>query len=238
MAARSERVEDFDHRYVTVEVWHPGCWTLESTRNIDGGILGYQTTSMPDTDRQVGYYTVYGDSRSTVTTLIETIRYSETVHSVTEIANRPAIAPVSRDIVVETDSSGGLRRAFRQRGYLHLGPTDHRSGKERRTLLTVRPRQDIMADLAALTSTHEAEVTVRKIGTLSGTSSSKQIHDNSTLSVRQREAFELARERGYFEYPRRITASELAKELNITKSTFLEHLHKAENKILGSIHLY
>lgn len=238
MAARAARVDGFDHRFVTVEVWHPGCWTLESTRNTDGGILGYQTTSIPNTKRQMGYYTVYGDSRSTVADLIEAIRSSDTVYSVTEITNGPSIAPVTRDLVVEMDSTGGLRQAFRQRGYLHLGPTDHRRGIERRTLLTARPHQDILADLADLSSTHDAEVTVRRFGPLSNASTSVRTPDRSSLSVRQREAFELARERGYFEYPRRTTAGELADELDVTKSTFLEHLHKAENKLLETIHLY
>lgn len=44
--------------------------------------------------------------------------------------------------------------------------------------------------------------------------------------------FELARQRGYYHSPKWATASELANELRITTSTFHEHLHKAEEKIL------
>jgi predicted DNA binding protein len=53
------------------------------------------------------------------------------------------------------------------------------------------------------------------------------------LSERQREAFELARDRGYYEWPRNVSGTELAAEWNVTKATFLEHLRKAEGKLLG-----
>ncbi|SEP10384.1 HTH DNA binding domain-containing protein [Halogranum amylolyticum] len=52
------------------------------------------------------------------------------------------------------------------------------------------------------------------------------------LSHRQREVFQLARKRGYYQHPKAITAGELAAELGITTSTFHEHLHKAEAKVL------
>jgi len=51
------------------------------------------------------------------------------------------------------------------------------------------------------------------------------------LSERQREVFKLARRRGYYEWPREVSATELAEELDVSKATALEHLRKAEAKI-------
>ncbi|SEM06288.1 HTH DNA binding domain-containing protein [Haloferax larsenii] len=53
------------------------------------------------------------------------------------------------------------------------------------------------------------------------------------LSDRQREVFELARERGYYAIPREVSGSDLADELGISKTTLHEHLRKVEAKLLG-----
>jgi predicted DNA binding protein len=47
--------------------------------------------------------------------------------------------------------------------------------------------------------------------------------------------FLFAREHGYYEWPRNVTARELAEEFDITKTTFLEHLRKAESKLLTAV---
>ncbi|WP_266081949.1 helix-turn-helix domain-containing protein [Haladaptatus caseinilyticus] len=52
------------------------------------------------------------------------------------------------------------------------------------------------------------------------------------LTSRQREVVETALDTGYFEWPRRISSEELATELGITRGTCLEHLRKAQAKLL------
>lgn len=52
------------------------------------------------------------------------------------------------------------------------------------------------------------------------------------LSSRQAEVIELALISGYFDWPRKIEAQDLASELDITHPTLLEHLRKAEKKLL------
>lgn len=51
------------------------------------------------------------------------------------------------------------------------------------------------------------------------------------LTAKQRAALEVAHRQGYFERPRRTTATELAETLDISHSTFLQHLHRAQEKI-------
>jgi predicted DNA binding protein len=41
-------------------------------------------------------------------------------------------------------------------------------------------------------------------------------------------------ERGYYEWPREVDAKTLADELGIAKATMLEHLRKAEGKVLNA----
>lgn len=55
---------------------------------------------------------------------------------------------------------------------------------------------------------------------------------DSILSERQSEVITEAVRRGYYEWPREIDAETLAEDLDITHSTFLEHLRKAESALL------
>lgn len=52
------------------------------------------------------------------------------------------------------------------------------------------------------------------------------------LTGRQREVVQTALEAGYFEWPREISSEDLAAKLDITRGTCLEHLRKAESKLL------
>ncbi|MEJ2248711.1 MAG: helix-turn-helix domain-containing protein [Candidatus Lokiarchaeota archaeon] len=55
------------------------------------------------------------------------------------------------------------------------------------------------------------------------------------LTPRQRDAILLAKNLGYYEWPRRLNATQIAKYMNISKSTLIEHLRKAENSLINQI---
>jgi predicted DNA binding protein len=59
--------------------------------------------------------------------------------------------------------------------------------------------------------------------------------DRSELTERQREVLETAHEMGYFEYPKRANAGDVAEELGVDDSTFVEHLSAAQGKLLSAI---
>ncbi|ELY91875.1 Bacterio-opsin activator HTH domain-containing protein [Natrialba hulunbeirensis JCM 10989] len=59
--------------------------------------------------------------------------------------------------------------------------------------------------------------------------------DRAALTARQREVLETANEMGYFEYPKRANATEVADALEITPSTFTEHLAAAQRTLLDSV---
>ncbi len=60
--------------------------------------------------------------------------------------------------------------------------------------------------------------------------------DQRGLTPRQLQIILRAMDRGYFDYPRKTDLSTLAKELNISKSTLLEILRRAEKKALISLY--
>jgi len=56
----------------------------------------------------------------------------------------------------------------------------------------------------------------------------------SDLTLKEEEVLMLAIENGYYEYPRRINGTELARKIKVSKSTVIEQLRKAENKVMIS----
>ena len=59
--------------------------------------------------------------------------------------------------------------------------------------------------------------------------------DRGRLTARQQEVLERAHEMGYFEHPKGANAGEVADSLDISRSTFSEHLSAAQTKLLDAI---
>jgi DNA-binding CsgD family transcriptional regulator len=57
----------------------------------------------------------------------------------------------------------------------------------------------------------------------------------SKLTVKQRQALLTAFALGYYDVPRRISSEDLSRHLNADKSTIVEHLRKAERKLIDGI---
>ncbi|GAA0253275.1 helix-turn-helix domain-containing protein [Haladaptatus pallidirubidus] len=229
--------------YLTVDMWHPDCWTLHVTQKVDAGLLGYEMTIREaDIADRFRLYRVYGDSRDAVAELIDAVDDTDLTEAV--IILSPTAAPDSRtfgsitqDILVEFDPAPGTRAAFTSRGFMHYGPSQHENGRERRTLLTISDRDRVYQALEDIEDAYDADITIERF-TTSHTPSGMQDLPSDGLSPRQREAFQLARTRGYYDYPRNVTAQDLADEFGISRTTFLEHLRKAERELLTGIEFH
>ncbi|MFW6018706.1 MAG: helix-turn-helix domain-containing protein [Halapricum sp.] len=123
---------------------------------------------------------------------------------------------------------------FEEHNCLYQSPTIYRQGWEHYTAVAFDD-DDIRALLSDLRSDRDIEL-------LSKTSiAEKQIPHSmlapanqlfENLTDRQLAALQLALERGYYEQPRKTSLRELAEQTSVARSTYEEHLRKAENKLL------
>lgn len=59
--------------------------------------------------------------------------------------------------------------------------------------------------------------------------------DRGALTERQREVLERAHEMGYFDHPKGANAGDVADDLDISRSTFTEHVAAAQTKLLDAV---
>ena len=123
---------------------------------------------------------------------------------------------------------------FETHNCLYQPPTIHRQGWEHYSVIAFDER-----DIRALLHELEAD---RDIEVLSKTAITEQRIPHSMLAPvdqlfedvteRQMAALRLALESGYYQQPRKTSLRDLADQTAVARSTYEEHLRKAENKLL------
>ncbi len=74
---------------------------------------------------------------------------------------------------------------------------------------------------------------IKKLGAFELLCLKKSTFDGFNLSEQQEVVLKYAIARGYYNWPRKISAQDLAKKLGLNKATLLEHLRKAEIKVMN-----
>lgn len=132
---------------------------------------------------------------------------------------------------------GSIIERFEEYNCLYQPPTIHRQGWEHYTVIAFDE-----GDVRELLHNLEAD---RDIEVLSKTAIQEQQIPHSMLTPvdqlfedvtdRQMAALRLALESGYYEQPRKTSLRELAEHTAVARSTYEEHLRKAENKLLTNV---
>ncbi|PSP44835.1 bacterio-opsin activator [Halobacteriales archaeon QH_6_66_25] len=157
-----------------------------------------------------------------ITFLIDTGKFSSSIAAKLEASEQ--VTEVERiddrRLLVTKRSCGALPVIRRNHGKLR--GMDRVSGSQRVFDILVFRRDDLKQIVEELND----------IGTVSLGQLSPYDERGGTLSARQAEVVELALDHGYFEWPRETDAEALAEKLDIAHPTLLEHLRKAEKKLL------
>jgi predicted DNA binding protein len=79
----------------------------------------------------------------------------------------------------------------------------------------------------------------KKIGTVNKISFVKSLYNEQTilscLTDKQREILIAAKKNGYYSYPRKINSQELSEKIGLSKPTVVQHLRKAEVRLVSNI---
>ena len=227
---------------LTLDLWHPNCWAIEATDQTDGGVLAHAIYTSPTAENEShqkvqGLFTAFGDDEAEVDQLLAAIQESEHSGDLSELQERfgrerNAPGNVVREFFVEYDPSDMVCPTLLKHGFVHSAPVRIEDGREEWQVCFVNDRTEVQDALESVRKEAGAEVAINSITTTENSGGTERDQRLDTLTTQQRRVFEHAREAGYYEWPRETTTRELASDLDVSKTTMLEHLRKAEAKLL------
>ncbi|WP_231186819.1 helix-turn-helix domain-containing protein [Haladaptatus sp. DYF46] len=228
--------ETFRTSQISLRIWHPKCWTLLVTENADAGLIGHGVYEHDGVLE--ARMTAYGDTTDAIDELVENIRESSLTLEVKVINEyfgskfrTTTAGNATEELLVEYEPRYSIHDALISRGFVPEEKIRVHDGYEYWTVNVDAPRSEIHSRLDEVRRQMDADITVE--GMKSAHTSTVQATPSAQLSERQREIFEFAQREGYYTWPRETSASALAARIGVSKTTFLEHLRKAEAKILG-----
>lgn len=237
VAAMDQSSEKCQATQLTLKIWHPKCWTLETTAATDAGIVAH---SVYEYDNVVNTrVTAYGDRRDQIEDLIFEMERKDSIKRIKQIENHlhhpslKRIGNTTRELLIEYESNNSIYDSFLTRGFIPGQGIRIHDGYEYWTVTVTAHRPVIRDRLDEIRHEMDAEISIQRIG-----SSEKRIagiERANRLSERQREIFELAQQMGYYTWPRKVSVTDIAEDLSVTKPTVLEHLRKAEMKLLAPV---
>ncbi|MFW9857074.1 MAG: helix-turn-helix domain-containing protein [Candidatus Thorarchaeota archaeon] len=132
-----------------------------------------------------------------------------------------------------------LDKIFNRYNCLELPPVKYFAGREISNLI-VTPEDAglILEDIR--NEDPNAQVNVLKLAPLKSATEPYPLYLpleslKNDLTSKQQEALKLAYRKGYYELPRSVFLEKLAREMNIHRRTYEEHLRKAEKKIMSCL---
>ncbi len=223
--------------FLELELWHPDCWTLHTTRSTDAGLVA---RGLYTVDNEVhARFTAHGETDAAVNQLVAAAHESSLTSSVREL--EPHLDPLSaarppgratRELLVEYSGENSVYEPLISQGFVPDGTVEITDGQEYWPVVINADRDGIKRRLDAVRAEMDADVEICRIGSTGSQSSDDS--DADALTPRQRQALRTAIDAGYYEWPRDVTAGDLAAALNVSKPTLLEHLRKAEAKVLNT----
>lgn len=197
---------------INIGIKHKDCWHYKLSSGLKATILVRYTYVLPN--RQLyGYQTI-------VTPAVA--RLSAYLAKLPEIKRYAVLSQGSdrAEVVTWAEQSSILEHLLKT-NCVFIGPTVVRDGIENWQIMAPS-REDLQEAIASLEKSAE-------IAYIRSTGSSPS---SEGLTERQAAALAAAVDMGYFDSPRRASVEDVAGRLGISASTAVEHLRKAEKKVL------
>lgn len=132
-----------------------------------------------------------------------------------------------------TDETDGFLDAFREHDVLVETATTNHGEKWFFRLRAVD--QDELSGFQTACHDHSIDIDIRRMVHNPDSDNSDQDRAFVGVTDKQREALELALERGYFEVPRQASATELAADLDISRQAFSRRLQRAQQSVFSNL---
>lgn len=225
---------------LTLDLWHPNCWAIEATERARGGILAHAIYNTPKTAPESvnGLFTAFGETDREIERLLDVISASEHAGELLELQKQFGRVPNApgdtvREFFLEYDPSDMVCPTLLKYGFVHSAPARIEDGREKWHVCFTGKRSEIEEALDGVCHETGAEMTISTItSSEDGSRRNERRWRFDSLTSTQREVFEHAQKMGYYEWPRGCSTRELAADFDISKTTLLEHLRKAEAKLL------
>ncbi|MDA4130869.1 MAG: helix-turn-helix domain-containing protein [Thaumarchaeota archaeon] len=154
---------------------------------------------------------------------------------------RKSFGGTSAQLVMQSCHCAGIKRAvsplIEKYNSLAMQPIFYKHGWEWYRILAFR-QKDIRGLFSELAEFTNAQIISRR--TIEGTSVREAFMISPTsllgdLTKKQAFALTTALARGYYEIPKKVSTDEMATSLKLPRTTFEEHLRKAESKVMKAV---
>jgi predicted DNA binding protein len=197
---------------VSIGIKHKDCWHYKLSKALRATILVRYTYVLPN--RQLyGYQTIVTPAIASLGNYLSKL---PEIKKYTILSQGPGRA----DVVTWAEQSSILEFLLRT-NCVFIGPTVVEDGVENWHIMAPC-REDLQVAIASLEQ-HADIAYIR---------SSDAFGPGEGLTDKQAAALAAALDIGYFDTPRRASAEDLAAKLGVSPSTAVEHLRKAEKKVL------
>lgn len=231
-----ETATELPETRLRLKIWHPDCWTLQVTESTEAGLIADGVYIIDSAVK--AHLVAYADQNTQIEDLIEEVRRSPLTESVAEMKKHYDFGVTStspgnatRELIVTYQPTNSIHDALVSRGFIPDEPIRVKDGYEYWTVVFDGNRSEVQPRLDEIREEMDAEIDIQRMERPEALSSDGNQFDE--LSERQREVFELARRMDYYTWPREVSAADLAEEIGLSQATVLEHLRKAEVKLLG-----
>lgn len=222
--------EEGTYKQVHLQLWHPGCWTIRVTEQFPRTHV-IERSLYPADDVVKGDFVLASEGEADVEEMLETIDGFDVVRSVTVLKQSPKRARV----VVTYCRKSSIVPDIVNSEFMPIEPVHITGGIEYWTVMVdAEALGDVVQEMR-----EEHDIAIEAIETVDPQDEIKfadvvdQIYVD--LSRRQQECLFTAREEGYYEWPRDVTAGDIAEAEGVSGPTLLEHVRSGEHKVLHAV---
>ncbi|WP_049980096.1 helix-turn-helix domain-containing protein [Halolamina rubra] len=219
-----------DYQQVKMSLWHSGCWTLQTTDAHPKTHI-IEKSLYPANDIIKGDFILITKGDTSMDEFIAAIDESAVVNNVAVLKQSDERARV----VVNYASESSIVPEIVRSEFMPIAPVHITEGKEHwRVMVQVDALSDV---LESLRSEYDVEVdAIEQVDPTEGLMFADVVNSISeNLSPRQREVLFNARDEGYYNWPRDVSANDIAENAGVSGPTFLEHLRQGEQKIIHRV---